>query len=354
MIHLGSGCFYPRRDPPGHTSTLVLCGQTEWRGTLSRSVGTVFVCSPRLLRLWCLELVVRQRWTQKSILRPVKWRSTSQKSIKVLLTFLNEFGSGPRGANENFHALCTRAKHTLPYGTLSRPPIDSVLTVGEVGLVSKRTPSSFSRAISTSFQLYDCRRDMLLDDLIIFIVSRECFVWQLFNFCLVFVFTAGCPLERVAVLLTVSSSKWCDRPASGTDPSGGYSSMIVYCASWTTLVLRRKSYWGLTHRKRVTISTSWTEAPLWIPIATWSMVWHKERSCCLFLRLYHLWYRSLKDDSPPDNKMTVRLLRRYNATDDSDFNDKHVVSAAASNFFIKYREPTRRLPCGYCYYRTPS
>lgn len=73
--------FSCTEGPLEHPSALDFRCRTEWRRSLSPSLGTIVVCSSRLNRSRCRELaVLRLRWALPSLLRPIKWRFTSRKS----------------------------------------------------------------------------------------------------------------------------------------------------------------------------------------------------------------------------------------------------------------------------------
>lgn len=82
----------------------------------------------------------------------------------------------------HFDVLCGCVKHNRHYETGSRTPVDSLMTATGVGLVNDATPPSFKAAIPTPFPLYDRWGDILDDDGLLQIISRQWFDWPLFDF----------------------------------------------------------------------------------------------------------------------------------------------------------------------------
>lgn len=108
-------------------------------------------------------------------------------------------------SESNAQSLCKCAKLTLQNGTLSRSPVDSVLTTIGVDVVNVTTPASFRVAILTINLLYDRRGSVLLDDPIFIFVPQLRFVSLLFDLCRLFLYTSDCTPRRAGACSFVNN-----------------------------------------------------------------------------------------------------------------------------------------------------
>lgn len=93
---------------------------------------------------------------------------------------------------EHFDALSDCPKHTLQFRSFSRSTVHSLLKSVVAELINDVTPASFTGAITTSFQMYDFRFDVLFGNPILVIVSWKRFLVILFHLCSLFVHTTDC------------------------------------------------------------------------------------------------------------------------------------------------------------------
>lgn len=241
---------------------------------------------------------------------------------KTTIYFLEEFSSSCRSRDElgtelwwdqwtfwsSFASVRILPCNTGHYWGHFLTPYEQLL--GE--LVKDTTPASFRAVAFTPFPLYDCLGDVLADDPIIIIISRQRFVWQLFDLCVLLLYTA-------VTFLVACCFQFCQRPGVLCQLLERFD-LVPYTVCPHTFPNELPLSYNKAPVEDLLIKNLWTsqrfEPTLNHKFARRhdQLSDNRKQSCCPFLEGRHLWRTYLRDELSPDNMWSVLLLRRWNGT----------------------------------------